>query len=286
MKKPPYQRVAIVGAGLIGGSLALALRERSLAASVIAVSRSTRSAARLTQLGLVDDATDDLRQGVEEADAVVVCSPVSSIASIALQAAKWISDDTLLTDAGSTKHTIVEQISSGLAKLPAAPLFIGSHPLAGGHQVGPEFAKANLFDGAITVITPTATTRPEATEAATNFWQSVGCRIEQLSPQRHDELLAFTSHLPHVAAAAVASVTPEEALPLTATGWADTTRVAAGAPALWREIMLANQKSISEGLLLLETELKHYREALEANDGETIEKLLEQGRQRRDALGG
>lgn len=286
MNNPRYQRVAIVGAGLIGGSLALALRERKLAASVVAVSRSARSAANLCRLKIVDEATEDLRRGVEGADVVVICSPVSSIASTAIQAASWLAPNALLTDAGSTKQGLVEKISSGLAVLPQPPLFVGSHPLAGGHQTGPEFAQADLFEGAVTVITPTTATQTRAIEAAAAFWQAVGCRIEQMTPKQHDELLAYASHLPHIAAAAVAGVTPTEALPLTATGWGDTTRVAAGSPSLWRDILMANRKSVADGLLALETDLKKYREALNAGDAEAIEKLLEQGRQRRDALGG
>ena len=286
MAEPRYQRVAIVGVGLIGGSLGLALKERKLADTVVGVSRTSKAAANLCRLGVVDEATQDLAHGVKNADLVLVATPVANIAPIILVIADKLGPNCLVTDAGSTKLGIVESVSQGLATSASPPQFIGSHPLAGDHKSGPESARADLFEGAVTVITPTATTSPEATVRVTEFWESVGCRVHSASPKQHDDLIAMTSHLPHVAAAAVAAVTPEEALPLTATGWADTTRVAAGSAGLWRDILLSNRRAIADGIEILESELQAYRKALKEANAEELEKLLEQGRQRRNALGG
>lgn len=285
MADPRYQRVVIVGVGLIGGSLGLALKERNLAGTVVGVSRTSKAAANLCRLGVVDEATQDLQKGVMDADLVLVATPVANITPIVLEIAPKLSPSCLVTDAGSTKLGIVEGVSQGLATLASPPQFIGSHPLAGDHKSGPESARADLFEDAVTVVTPTATTASATTTRVTEFWESVGCRVQSASPKQHDELLAMTSHLPHVAAAALASVTPEEALPLTATGWADTTRVAAGAAELWRDILLSNRKAIADGIESLETELQAYRQALKEANAEELQKLLEQGRQRRNALG-
>ncbi len=285
MAEPRYQRVAIVGVGLIGGSLGLALKQRKLAKTILGVSRSSRGAANLCRLGIVDEATQDLAKGVADADLVVVATPVGTIAPTIIELASRLGPNTLVTDAGSTKLGIVEKVSQGLAVMAGPPQFIGSHPLAGDHKSGPESARPDLFEDAVTVVTPTTTTSSEAVIRVTELWESVGCKVHSATPQKHDDMLAITSHLPHVAAAALASVTPEEALPLTATGWADTTRVAAGSSELWRDILLANSKAVAAGIESLENELQAYRKALVELDATELQNLLEQGRQRRDALG-
>ena len=288
MPNPPFQSVAIVGVGLIGGSVALAIRDRGLANKVIGFARTEEAAKRLESLGVVDQATSDLATAVQDADLVVVASPVDTIAELVVKIASSCKQSTLITDAGSTKQELVESISSQISDLDLTVAFVGAHPMAGDHQSGAEAARADLFEGALAVLTPTENTAPEATEATQAFWQSIGCRTTILSPEDHDRLVAAASHLPHVAAAALASVTPNEALPLTATGWGDTTRVAAGSPQLWREILLANQQATIQGLKALQLELQAYTAALEAGDAERLEKLLEQAkgvRERRDALG-
>ncbi len=279
LSKPPFQHAVILGVGLIGGSIALALRERGLADRVTGIARSPERADNLLQLGLVDEATDDLGAGLKGADLVVSCLPVGKIADSLLMAAQHTAPGALLTDAGSTKGEIVAKVEAKVAG------FVGSHPLAGDHRTGPEAARADLLDGALSIVTPTASTSPATIAAAKQLWESLGSRVEAMSPAEHDRVLALTSHVPHVVAAALAAHTPEEVLRLAATGWADTTRVAAGSPTLWRDILLANREAVTLGIKSLSEELAAYSEALAEADGNKIEQLFAEGKRRRDALG-
>ncbi|TWT95994.1 prephenate dehydrogenase [Botrimarina colliarenosi] len=285
MPKPPYRRVAVIGVGLIGGSVALALRQRGLAKRVIGVVRSADRVQRVLDCGVVDEATADLESACGGADLVVVTTPVDSIARMAVEAAQHAAPDALVTDGGSTKAAIVAAIDAHWPTDGDGLAFVGAHPLAGGHLSGPDAARADLFEAAVTVLTPSAATPAAALRRARQFWEGLGSTVVEMSPERHDQLVALTSHVPHVAAAAVAATTPAEALALAATGWADTTRVAAGSPELWREILLANAAPIADGLRRLGQELEAYAAALDAGDGDAIQRLLEEGRQRRDALG-
>jgi prephenate dehydrogenase len=280
---PTWNNVAIIGVGLIGGSIGLALRDRNLAGQIIGIGRREASLKAALAHGCVTQTTTDLATGVRQADLVIVCTPVDSIAHFAQQAAQYCPPNCLITDAGSTKEKIVTAIEAANLKQP----FLGSHPIAGSEKNGPEAAAANLFNDRITVITPTAKTNPAATTTIKVLWQSLGSRVIEMSPAAHDALLARTSHLPHLVAAALAAATPadDQTLSLTGTGWSDTTRIAAGDPALWREIFLANKDATLKALADFETVLKTWREALHSANGPLLTDLLQEGKRRRDALG-
>ena len=280
-----FQRVSILGVGLIGGSIALALRDRGLADEVTGFARSENAHQRLTAWGGLDRVASTVRETVEGADLVVVASPVESVAPLVTEAAGHCPDSALITDAGSTKKQIVDSLLGPLETGEGGPCFIGSHPIAGDHRTGADAGRADLFVDAKVVVTPTQGSPDDQIERLSGFWQSIGATVENLTPEEHDRLLAGASHLPHVAAAALAASTPEDAFRLAASGWADTTRVAAGSPALWREILLSNRDSVLSGLKGLKEELQSYEEALTTSDGDELQRLLEQGRLRRDALG-
>lgn len=265
--------------GLIGGSIGLAARRRRLAETVVGVVRAADRVARVASCDCVDRVTADLAEGCRDADLVVVATPVASIAGAVREARRLAAPNALITDGGSTKAQIVADVGDG------APRFVAAHPLAGDHRSGPEAARADLFEGAVTVLTPTDANGPDAVAAARAFWEALGSRVVEMAPERHDELLALTSHVPHVAASAVAATTPAEALSLASTGWADTTRVAAGSPELWRDILLANPAPIAGGLRRLAEELEAYAAALDRRDADTLLRLFNEGKQRRDALG-
>jgi prephenate dehydrogenase len=276
-----WDTVAIVGVGLIGGSVGLALRERRLARTVVGIGRRAASLRKAKQHGAVTETTTNLPRGVAKADLVVVCTPVEKIVEQVRQAAEHCPAGALITDAGSTKATIVvaldDELRDGVA-------FVGSHPLAGSEKVGPEAARADLFDGRLVVITPTRRTQPKHVSQIEQFWQSLGARVVCMSPQAHDEAVAATSHLPHLLASALAAATPEDLLPLVAGGWLDTTRVAAGDVELWRQILSDNRLHVLKNLDKFEKVLSSFRTALERNDPAKIAKLLEQGKQTRDAV--
>ncbi|TWT90727.1 prephenate dehydrogenase [Pseudobythopirellula maris] len=278
-----FQRVAVVGVGLIGGSIGLALKARGVAAEVVGVGRSERSLGRMRDAGVVDLATLDLSEAARGADVVVACTPVGEVAAALARAAQACPAEALLTDAGSTK---VQIVGDAIAALGAkAPQFVGAHPLAGDHRTGPESARADLFEGRVIVLTPTDETDPAALQRAHDFWSSLGAEVVETTPERHDRGLAATSHTPHVAAAALAAATPAETLDYAATGWADTTRVAAGDAALWRDILLQNRECVRDSLAALRARLEDYDKALADGDGPALERMLLEGKERRDALG-
>jgi prephenate dehydrogenase len=188
----------------------------------------------------------------------------------------------LITDAGSTKGSIVAELEKSL---PSASCFLGSHPLAGSEKQGPAEAKANLLEGRVVVITPTAKTQPEVRSAIEEFWTSLGAKVIALSPEVHDQRLAASSHVPHIVAALLARSTPEEAFPFVAGGFRDTTRIAGGDPDLWTQILLANRAEILKALAPLESNLAALQAALDQADGTKIRDLLTEAKRKRDALG-
>jgi prephenate dehydrogenase len=283
-----YDTVAIVGVGLIGGSIGLALRERRLAQKVIGVGRRQQSLDLARDVGAIDSGVTNLASGVSQAQLIVVATPVDMIAERVAQASAACPPASLITDAGSTKEAIVSAVDAGLAARRSGPRFVGSHPLAGDHRTGPQHARADLFDRRTVVITPTEHTRPAAVTEVIGFWQSLGANVESMSPAQHDAALAITSHLPHVAAAALAAATPSELLTLTATGWRDTTRIAGSDPALWQAILTANRQHVLDALDLMSQMLTSLRESLEHGDNESLVTILETAARRkrdRDALG-
>jgi prephenate dehydrogenase len=207
---------------------------------------------------------------------------VDRIEEQVLAAAPGCAAGTLLTDAGSTKAAIVRGVEG---RLPDGVAFVGSHPLAGSEKRGPEHADARLFHNRLTVVTRTDRTPADALERTAAFWQALGSRVHVMAPEDHDRALALTSHLPHLLASALAGLLPPELYDLTATGFRDTTRVAAGDPALWTGIFLQNRAAVLDELARLGARLDAFRQALAAADGPALDALLAQAKRIRDALG-
>lgn len=283
-----YDTVAIIGVGLIGGSIGLALRERRLAQNIVGIGRRQTSLDKARDVGAIDHGVTNLANGVAQAQLIIVATPVDSIAERVIQASAACPAASLITDAGSTKASIVGAADAGLAARRSGPRFVGSHPLAGDHRTGPEHARADLLEGRTVVITPTEHTRPAAVTEVSGFWQSLGANVVSMTPDKHDAALAVTSHLPHVAAVALAAATPTELLPLTAGGWRDTTRVAGGDPALWQAILTENRQHVLDALDLMGKTFSNLRESLAQGDNESLISILETAAKRkrdRDALG-
>lgn len=275
---PAHSKATIIGVGLIGGSIGLAMRERKLAERVVGVGRRQSSLDRALEHQVVDEATIDLATGVADADIVIVATPVDSVVDDVAKALAAAPASALVTDAGSTKAKICAEVGVNSQ-------FIGSHPLAGDHRSGPEFARGDLFVDKVVVVTPTESTPAELTDRATKFWESLGATAIEMTPEKHDQALAATSHLPHLVASALAACTPEDCLPLAATGWADTTRVAAADPKLWTQIFSQNTPSVLAALDGLIEQLNTTRAHLLAEDCDQIETFLQQAKRTRDALG-
>ena len=301
-----YGTVAILGVGLIGGSIGLALRRRGLAEHVVGIGRRRTSLNRARKFSTVDSTTLDLARGVKNAEIIVVCTPVARIAEHVRQVAASCPAGAIITDAGSIKGEILAALKQDMATgFGRGVHFVGSHPLAGGEKTGPEFARADLFEDRVTIVTPTGsggtgvlaerggtgvspvqaaeTTDPDARTIA--FWQSLGSRVVTMSAEQHDAAVAAVSHAPHAAASAIAAATPRDLLELVGGGWLDTTRIAAGDVELWRQILTGNRRYVVKALAAVEQTLGRLRRALQQKDDEQLVTLLQAGKDRRDAVG-
>ena len=284
----PLNHVLIVGVGLIGGSIGSALRERKLAHKITGAARRTATLDTALRFGAITDVAHSLTAAAAEAELVIVAAPVGQIMVVVEQLAAVCRPGTLITDVGSTKAEIVEALEHSAEPDGAwrrDVRFVGSHPLAGNEKTGPQHARADLFAGRTVVVTPTRApalrTPPRSPSSGPRWALTCG----QLSPQEHDQALAATSHLPHLAASAVAAATSPQYVALTASGWQDTTRIAAGDPALWRQIMLSNRVNLLASLDRLTALLAQWRTALTAADAAELERLLAEAKRLRDSAG-
>ena len=281
-QEPSLDRMVlgIAGVGLIGGSIAAAARARMVCSRIIGFGRSAERLRTAQRAGLIDDFSTDYEL-CRDVDFFVSCLPVDRIAESVRAAGARMSPGSVLTDAGSTKRGLCEGI--GVSPSPGTT-FVGSHPLAGSERQGFEHADANLFDGRVCVITPSGAESPEAVTRVAEFWAKLGSRVVSLSAAEHDKILARTSHTPHIAAAALASIARGDDLPLAAGGFRDTTRIAAGDPALWTSILLANRAAVEATLDLFLRQCEMFREALQDDDANRLQALLADAKSRRDAF--
>jgi prephenate dehydrogenase len=269
--------VAIVGAGLIGGSIGMALRERRLAGEVIAVARSEETIRLALARGAADRATRDIAGAAAGADLVVLAAPVSLIAEHLQVVAAVVDAECVITDVGSVKQPIAAAAEKAL---PHPGRFVGGHPLAGSERKGIAAARPDLLQGATWVLTPTARTDAAALERVQDLVARLGARSLLLSPQEHDHLVARTSHLPHLVAAALIHVVAArikeraDTLDVIGQGFRDTTRIAAGDAALWADIALANADALLDSLGEMNAALECLAAALKARSREDVERFL------------
>lgn len=280
-----FPKVTLVGVGLLGGSLGLALKQRQLAGRVEGYVRREASIAECERLGVVDRATTDLVAAVKDADLVVFCTPLAQMRALAEQCAPALKPGVLVTDVGSVKGGVVAELEPLFSQ--AGAQFIGSHPMAGAEKTGPAAARADLFEKAVCIVTPGTKTPTKLVKLMEEFWAAVGGRPLRLSPDQHDSLVARSSHLPHVVAAELANYVlspahPKEQPALCATGFRDTTRIAAGSPEMWRDIALANRKHLARALGVFIEDLQEFQRALEAGDTKAMDEFFETAKHRRD----
>ncbi|MFO0940958.1 MAG: prephenate dehydrogenase/arogenate dehydrogenase family protein [Pirellulales bacterium] len=274
-----YRRVVIVGVGLLGGSFGLALRHRGLAESIVGVGRNEATLRQAAARGAITEFSLNLETACKSADLVVIGTPVQSIAEFVRQAfAAQLLPNCLVTDVGSTKLNICQQLSDL-----SYGRFCGSHPMAGGEKTGVAYASHDLFLGRRTIITPTSNTLAETIQQTDQLWRSLGSDVVRMSPQEHDRAVASVSHLPHLVASALAASTAPELIPLTASGWQDTTRVAAGDVEMWRQIISENREPILSALRGFSDALAGWITAIERDNQEAITALLEKGKSMRDS---
>ena len=279
-----FDTVCIVGVGLIGGSFGQAVRERGLARHVVGAVRREETARLAIEKGAVDRATTDILEAVRGADLVFMAPPVGQMATLCAQIAPVMRADAIVTDAGSTKAQIVRECTQLFSP---KSYFVGGHPMAGSEKTGVEAARSDLFEGATWVLTPTSDTPPPVVNQLLALVEGVGAQPLLLNANAHDQLLAVTSHLPHITAAALvhlfsgAKNESEVASQLIATGWRDSTRIAAGSSEMWRDISLANAPALTKTLDNLIDELENVRTLLVSGESDALLDWFEQASRER-----
>ncbi len=275
----PFKRMAVIGLGLLGGSVAKAARERGLAIEIVGSARRPAPLARALESGMVDCVASPI-EAVAGADFVVLGTPVGAMPGIVSEISAYLEPGCLITDVGSVKTSVVETLP-GL--LPDGVEFVGSHPMAGSHLRGPDHAQSDLFVDASCVVTPTVGQSEVAVERVVAFWRALGAKVMRRESAQHDEQVAWVSHLPHLVAFAFAMSlerAPNGVGELAGSGFRDFTRIAQSDAELWGEILSLNGKALVGPLSHFSRALAELAEALEKNDGESLEQLLSQGRSR------
>jgi len=272
----PIRKLAIVGLGLMGGSLGMAVRKLGLDTHVAGWARKAQTRDAALRLGAVDSVSGDPLETVRDADVVVFCVPVLAIPDLLRQCRAGLAAGTVVTDVGSTKATVVGEASAALAG--SGAFFVGSHPIAGSDQTGVDAAQADLHAGAIVVVTPPDGRHTPGMERVVELWQAVGATVRVMTPEQHDRILARTSHLPHLAACTLVRVVlgrgAEDLREFCGTGFRDTTRVAAGSEAIWHDVVKTNRPALREELAALAGELERLRGLLDREDYEGIRAFL------------
>lgn len=282
-----FRKITIIGVGLLGGSLGLAVKRRKLVSpgGVAGFVRRVASLKDCEKAGAVDFATTDLLAAVWDAELVILCTPLAQMRSRVREMLPALKRGAIVTDVGSVKTGVVRELESLVAG--AGAHFVGSHPMAGAEKTGVGAASADLFVNAVCVVTPTGRSNPKAVQKVERFWKSLGARTLRLAPPQHDLLVSRSSHLPHVLAAALAGYVlkpkqPAHQAALCANGFRDTTRIASGSPEMWRDIALANRKHLERALQGFVSDLEKFRSVLAKADAKAITRFFESARARRD----
>ena len=269
----PFARVAIIGLGLIGSSVARAVRDRMPTVRLTGhdASAGVRETARA--IGLVDDVTDTPGAAVIDADLVILCVPVGAMGAVAADLAADLPADAVVSDVGSCKASVARALAEAL---PGATI-VPAHPVAGTERSGPEAGFATLFQGRWCIVTPPADGDPVAAERVAEFWRRLGANVETMAPDHHDRVLAVTSHLPHLIAYTIVGtaddleqVTESEVIQFSAGGFRDFTRIAASDPTMWRDVFLANKDAVLEMLQRFSEDLTHLQRAIRRDDGDAL----------------
>jgi prephenate dehydrogenase len=278
-----FKQVTIVGLGLMGGSLGMAIRRHHLAREVVGLSRSSLTVRRARQRGAIDRGTTDAAEAVNDADVVVLATPVHTIIPSAQRLARHMRAGAVLTDVGSTKAQIVRTLER---TLPPHVAFVGTHPLAGSEQRGLAAARSELLDGSVCIVTATKRTRRLALARVRRLWSALGCQVVVLDPQTHDRCLAQVSHLPHLVAFCLVEATNHDALAVAPRSFLEATRVAKSDPNLWDGILLSNRTALLGAMDRLDRQWRRLRHHLVHRDRAALRRFLRHAQTTRYALQG
>ncbi len=279
---PLFRTVTLVGVGLLGGSLGLALKQRGLAETIRGVGRRQSTLDTALKLGAIDEGFLDLEAGVHEADLIVICTPANAVATTLDTLRTACSPSAIITDVASTKSLICDHARN---TWPSPLRFVGSHPMAGSEKFGPEHASPDLYENAVTFVEAQHDHADDAYTKITQLWEALGSKVVTIDANAHDQWVACTSHIPHVTASALVQLIdqPTEAAPFIGNGFKDTTRVAGGRPEIWRDICLTNPNAIAQGLRNLSAQLNAVADAIEENNSDALDDFFERGVQARQA---
>ncbi len=285
---PMFDRIALIGIGLIGSSLAHVIRREGLAGHVAISTRSATTLERARELGLGDSYHSDPAECVRNADLVIVSVPVGACGSVAAAIRHALKPGAILTDVGSTKESVIADMQP---HVPENVHFIPGHPIAGTEESGPDAGFASLFEGRWCILTPAAEADPAAVERLAGFWQACGSKVDRMDATHHDRVLAIVSHLPHIIAYNIVgtaddleTVTKSEVIKYSASGFRDFTRLAASDPTMWRDVCLANREAILEMLARFSEDLAALQRAIRWGDGEALFQLFTRTREIRRSI--
>jgi cyclohexadieny/prephenate dehydrogenase len=288
MSEPLFRKIALIGIGLIGGSIALAARRAGLAGSIVAATRRAETAETANQLKLVDHCGTDLAAACKDADLVIVCTPVGACGEAARTIAPALEPGCIVSDVGSVKQAVIAAMAP---HLPPHVHFVPAHPVAGTENSGPTAGFAELFDGRWCILTPLPGGDAAAADKLETFWKRLGSEVERLDPAGHDRILAITSHLPHLIAYTIVGTADDlaghlnsEVLRFAAGGFRDFTRIAASDPTMWRDVFLNNREAVLEVLARFQEDLFYLQRAIRWGEGDKLFDLFTRTREIRRAL--
>ncbi len=274
MAEPMFERLALIGVGLIGSSIARAARAQGVVRSIVATARSPATRRRVIELGIADQVVDTNAAAVEGADLVIFCIPVGQCGPVAADIASHLAPGAIVSDVGSVKAQVISDMAP---HLPRGVHFVPAHPVAGTEHSGPDAGFAELFIGRWCILTPPPGADAGAVERLSAFWQAIGAKVAVMSAEHHDLVLAITSHVPHLIAYTIvgtaddlSAVTRSEVLQYSAGGFRDFTRIAASDPTMWRDVFLANKSAVLEMLGRFNQDLARLTRAIETGDGEAL----------------
>lgn len=272
-----FNKVVIIGTGLIGGSIGLAMKKRGLAKIIVGLSRLQKNAIKAKKIGAIDIVGRSI-EAVSDADLVILATPIDTIIDIALKFSKKIKKNCIVIDVGSTKEKIVSKLSRVI------PNFLGCHPLAGSEKRGIVNFKAGIFKDSICVITPTNKTNKGTLKKIKLLWKELGALLVILTPKKHDQILALTSHLPHAIAFSLIGTIPDQFLNLSSTGLKDTTRIAGSDANIWNQVFLSNRKNLISAISSFQKKLKNLELALKNNNKKQLIGILNSAKKKREKL--
>ena len=278
-----FKKVCIIGLGLIGGSIGLAMKRSKISNQIIGFARSNSTLKRAIELGLVDKVKDNLEDAVNDCDLIILATPLSTFKKLVEEMSPFLKKDCIITDTGSAKFSVIEDLR-GI--LPNNVEFIPGHPIAGTEESGPDAGFAELFDNRWCILTPTEENSSNAIDLIKEFWESIGSKVEIMDPLHHDKVLAITSHIPHLIAFNIvgtannlANVTEKEVVKYSAGGFRDFTRIAASDPKMWSDIFTYNSEAVLEMLELFSNDLAKLKAAVIKKDSDLLFSNFEKTRE-------